>query len=99
VARSGKYYFQSGTRGGIHGDPNIIDADMTKQYFHEISDDEYKRLCNERKTWIDIMETYQQPKWCSYPDALEGILGCWGLIYREMKDEKYCLTCELHKDA
>ena len=50
-----------------------------KKFFHEISDEEVQELFNTHWKWKDVMETYRQPTWCQYPDALAGKLGCWSL--------------------
>lgn len=68
-----------------------------KKYFHEISDEEYKRLVEEKKTYGYLYENYKQPSWCSYPNALGGSFGCWSLMgvatRKEISEEK-CKNCD-----
>lgn len=70
---------------------------MGKPFFHELSDDAYKALEDGGATWGDIMERFDQPEWCDYPNALEGVMGCWSLIYRKVKDESRCLNCDMRR--
>jgi hypothetical protein len=65
-----------------------------KQYFHELTIDEYNQLKASGATWEDVEDTYDQPAWCNYPDALAGIMGCWSLIELSVKDKSYCCACE-----
>ncbi len=52
----------------------------------------------EKKTIGWICERYKQPEWCSYPDALDGLMGCWALISVPYKiNEKKCKKCDLFK--
>ena len=48
-----------------------------KKFFHELSQKEIDNLIADKKRWSDIMNEYKQPKWCSYPEALNGKMGCW----------------------
>ena len=65
-----------------------------KQYFHNITDEEYKKLEESGTNWEKIMKNYSQPDWCSYPNALEGIMGCRALVYRDVKSKSFCEQCE-----
>lgn len=38
-----------------------------------------------------------QPKWCDYPDATAGILGCWSLVSGKITSEDRCKNCEFYK--
>ena len=67
------------------------------KYFHELTEEEYEALKNSGATWADVMANYKQPDWCDYPDALEGVMGCWSLIYRKPVSETYCKDCECFK--
>lgn len=66
------------------------------RYFHRISDAEFESLTNLNKTWAWIMEHFAQPKWCGYPEALGGMMGCWSLVGRMVTGEDYCRGCDLH---
>ena len=64
--------------------------------FHRLSDAEFKALLAAGKTWGWLMKHYAQPSWCQYPDALEGMMGCWSLVgLRSIKRKKDCEGCEL----
>lgn len=67
------------------------------KYFHELTNEEIDSLVENKKTWWDIKSEYKQPDWCNYPDALNGVMGCWSLI--DLSDRKvnkeFCKTCEL----
>ena len=71
-----------------------------KEYFHELSQQEIDKLISDKRTIGYIMENYKQPKWCKYPDALGGILGCWSLMdlqkngLRTKISEEFCKDCD-----
>ncbi|HAF43763.1 MAG TPA: hypothetical protein DCK83_02135 [Gallionellaceae bacterium] len=68
------------------------------RYFHLMPPGEWKRLCAEGTTWRGLQHMgYAQPDWCSYPDALDGLMGCWSLIYQRVTGEEYCKDCDLYK--
>jgi hypothetical protein len=46
-----------------------------KPYFHELTDDQRKAAYG--ITAQKALDTYAQPDWCKYPDAMAGIMGCW----------------------
>lgn len=74
---------------------------MQKKYFHEISDEEVKKLIKEKKTVGYLMKNYDQPKWCGYPNALEGVMGCWSLTSFDLRKNisiGYCKSCDCFKD-
>lgn len=79
----------------------IKKSNLTKQYFHELNQSEIDTLISERKTVGYILKTYKQPDWCGYPNALEGQMGCWGLMDlspdggRTKVSENFCGSCEL----
>lgn len=54
-----------------------------KPYYHSISNNEIKWAIKNKKTVEFVMNNYKQPKWCLYPDALKGIMGCWSLTNLE----------------
>lgn len=68
-----------------------------KPYFHEITNEEFQQLIDEKWTWGKLAEHYKQPPWCGYPNALEGQMGCWSLIKRDLHRPiscDYCRDCE-----
>ena len=76
---------------------------MKKTYFHELSQRSIRRLQRNGVLWLDIMERYSQPDWCSYENALGGILGCQSLIDcstdggRNKISPNYCASCSKYK--
>jgi hypothetical protein len=65
--------------------------------FHEVTEEEFKGMCDSKKTWADIKKEYKQPDWCDYPEALDGIMGCWSLTGRKVKKQSYCIGCPEYK--
>lgn len=71
-----------------------------KPHFHELTNKEYETLKNSGATWRDVMATYSQPDWCEYPNALEGIMGCWSLVSEALRkkiSKEYCKNCDCFK--
>lgn len=71
----------------------------TKPFFHEISDEEFQKLVTDEATVEFILENYEQPTWCDYPEALSMIMGCWSLCDKDLRkviSEKYCASCECY---
>lgn len=64
-------------------------------FFHEVTERDYKKMQDGGWTWADITESYRQPRWCRYPDALGGGAGCWSLIFRHIRSVHDCAGCEL----
>ena len=62
--------------------------------FHEITDEAFDKLVDEVSTWEGVMERYHQPKWCTYPEALGGEMGCWSLTGRRITCKKDCGSCD-----
>ena len=73
---------------------------VSRSYFHEISQEEVDKLIADKKTIGYIMETYKQPDWCKYPNALEGQMGCWSLMdlskdgLRTKISKDFCKGCD-----
>ena len=74
---------------------NEVERVVMLPYFHKMTDVKFDELSERGMTWLEIKEKYVQPKWCSYPDALDGNLGCWSLVGRKIKCRKDCGNCEL----
>ena len=69
-----------------------------KLYFHELDPKSMMKLTASGITWGEVMERYSQPEWCEYPNALEGVMGCWSLVSSLIKDESGCKSCECYKN-
>ena len=73
---------------------------VTNRYFHELEQKEVDALIADKKTIGYIMETYKQPDWCKYPNALEGQMGCWSLMdlskdgLRTKISKDFCKGCD-----
>lgn len=69
-------------------------TNQNKIPFVDITDDEWVDLATSGATWGDINERYHQPQWCDYENALDGIMGCWALVTRQIKTIEDCKDCE-----
>lgn len=73
------------------------------KYWHEIPQEEVEQRIAEKRTNQYIMDNYAQPDWCNYPDALNGIMGCWALVdnapggTRAKISHEFCKNCECNK--
>jgi len=65
-------------------------------FFHRLSKKKLEALKKEGRTWGWLMDNYRQPRWCGYPDALEGMMGCWSLIGGHTNRQSDCKHCELN---
>lgn len=71
-----------------------------RKYFHELSDKEVKALIDSKPTWEYMNKHYKQPSWCTYPNALNGIMGCWSLILaRGEISPEFCKACECYTEV
>jgi len=73
--------------------------EMKKKYWHELSDEEYQReVVDGNLTVKETMKKYEQPDWCNYSDALEGVFGCWSLMGKRRKkiSRDSCKTCDYY---
>jgi hypothetical protein len=74
-----------------------------KKYFHELEQSEIDSLIKGHYNWASISEEYSQPSWCTYPEALNGLIGCWSLTdtkeegSRALISEDFCKECEYCK--
>ncbi len=65
------------------------------KYFHELTKYEFEELVNSKKyTYGKLAKDYPQPKWCTYPNATEGMMGCWSLMSHMVKDRDFCNNCD-----
>lgn len=51
-----------------------------KRYFHRLSQKTIDLLLKSKVNIQYILDNFKQPNWCSYPDALSGVMGCWSLM-------------------
>lgn len=69
-------------------------------YWHELPQEEVKRLVSKKVTIGYILKYYKQPNWCNCPEALSGAMGCWGLMdsskngLRLKISEDFCKSCD-----
>lgn len=73
------------------------------KYFHELTEDEFDKIIkdNPGKTWVWAAETYPQPDWCKYPNAVADgpFTGCGSLMNFRIHDNFPCAHCEFNKDV
>lgn len=54
----------------------------------------------QKRTIGYLKEHYKQPKWCNYPNALDGPFGCWSLmdLYGDRKkiSREFCSKCDCY---
>jgi len=70
---------------------------MSKIYWHEISKENKDKIIVSKLSINDFVNKYKQPDWCIYPDALKGLLGCWGLIDGSITCIENCKNCDCLK--
>lgn len=66
------------------------------KYYHELTKAKLRELAKSGMTWGEMAKEYHQPKWCGYPNALAGLLGCWSLTGGLVKNEDYCKDCDCY---
>ena len=66
------------------------------KYFHELTRDEFKSLVDKKLLWWQVAEDYPQTEWCSYPDAVQGVMGCWSLMSFMVTERNYCKNCDCY---
>lgn len=65
------------------------------KFWHELTDEERKDIISSGVTNGYMLNTYKQPDWCKYPEALSWRMGCWSLCDTETKvNHEFCKTCE-----
>jgi len=68
------------------------------KYFHQLTDKEYADLVASGISMGECAKQHPQPKWCEYPDAVYGLMGCWKLcLERNIKTIKDCRNCGFAK--
>lgn len=74
-----------------------------KKYWHELSQEEIDKIISDSVTNRFVVENYKQPDWCTYPEALMGVMGCWSLTdnstdgLRTKISHDYCTGCPCYK--
>jgi len=68
-------------------------------YFHELTEDDFNQLLLTKITWGELEERFPQPVWCTYPEAVRGMMGCWSLVDHMVTGEDYCKACDCYKAA
>lgn len=71
------------------------EAKMIK-LFPELTKEEYNELVTSKMTYDKLAKEYPQPKWCGYPDALYGTMGCWSLLSFMVTSEDFCKDCDCY---
>ena len=78
----------------------IEKTDVSRSYFHEISQEEVDQLITDKKSVGYVMEKYKKPDWCNYPEALSMTMGCWSLCdlkkdgLRTKISKEFCNGCD-----
>jgi hypothetical protein len=68
------------------------------KYFHELTEEGFNQLVGLHSlTWEVCAQLYPQPKWCEYPGAVCGEMGCWSLMMFRIHNYENCNGCELQK--
>jgi len=65
------------------------------KFFHKLTREEFNALVVKELTWGEVAKDYPQPKWCGYPNAVGGVMGCWSLMDFMVKGKAYCKSCHL----
>ena len=68
------------------------------KYFHELTLEELKELAKKNPTWQEVAADFPQPKWCGYPDAVAGGMGCWSLMLLRVS-KNFCKGCDCYQEA
>jgi hypothetical protein len=71
------------------------------KYFHQLTEQEFLqiRYLNINITYEELERLYPQPVWCTYPQAIYGILGCHSLTTHRVINETYCNTCNYSRNV
>lgn len=65
--------------------------------WHTLSSEEQERIVTGGGMTIkQFMQKYRQPRWCQYPEALSGEMGCWSLVSRRIHGEDDCKGCDMY---
>jgi hypothetical protein len=72
---------------------------LGKRFWHRAPQKEIDEFIKSKPTFEQMYNKYQQPGWCTYPEALSGAMGCWSLVgdNRTAISKSFCKTCDLYK--
>jgi hypothetical protein len=62
--------------------------------FHELTKEEFAELVEAKLNYGQVERLFPQPTWCGYPNATEGLMGCWSLVAHLVTGPGYCTNCE-----
>jgi hypothetical protein len=69
-----------------------------RAFWHRLPDWKIQKMIKEGVSNGFVVENYRQPTWCNYPEALNGVMGCWSLTdifgLRKMISKKFCSECD-----
>jgi hypothetical protein len=68
---------------------------MGRRYLHELPVGAQKAVLRSNMKVGEFMKKWKQPDWCKYPDATEGIMGCWSLMSGYVTGPEYCKGCDM----
>lgn len=70
------------------------------QFWHELSQDVIDEIVASEDMRVgDVLETFKQPTWCMYKDALGFACGCWSLCDNRVGGSRakisidFCSSC------
>jgi hypothetical protein len=68
------------------------------KYFHELTNDEVEYSIDLMPwlTYQQFDQVHPQPRWCGYPEATMGLMGCWSLIGFKVTGRDYCKDCDCY---
>jgi hypothetical protein len=72
------------------------------KYWHKLPQNKIDKIIEDGTTIKQVLEEYKQPDWCSYPDALGGMMGCWSLTdngpngLRTKISPEFCKNCDCY---
>lgn len=68
------------------------------KYFHEVTKGEWDEILKRDMTWEECAKEYPQPRWCTYPDAVCGVMGCASLMACFVTGMDYCKDCDCFRE-
>lgn len=82
----------------IDTEPDVEEQEPEpKPYWHELTKEQREIICASKEVTVgQVIESYKQPDWCCYFEALEGVMGCWSLMFGYINKEADCVNCELY---
>ena len=70
------------------------------KYFHKLTRDEWSEIIKSKGvqdySWEDAAKDYPQPEWCKYPQAVQGVMGCWSLMDFRVTGRNFCKNCDCY---